>query len=82
VQNRPSRHSSYDNLKANSRIRKAIRLTYSSQVKLDSRLLRAVCLAPAKEALDAIVDYRISSICSIGRAKARYIVPKKRLSVS
>jgi hypothetical protein len=53
VQDRLSRYSSYDNKKANGGIRKAIRLTYSSQVKLDSRLLRATCLALAKEVLDA-----------------------------
>jgi len=63
VQNRLSRYSSYDNFKANGGTRKAIRLTYSSQVKLDSRLLRAAaCLALAKEALDAEADYRTSSI--------------------
>jgi hypothetical protein len=38
-------------------------------------------LALAKEALDAIVEYRKSSICSVDRAKARYIIPKE-LSIS
>jgi len=55
VQDRLSRHSSYNNLKTKGGIRKAIRLTYSSQVKLCSILLRAACLALAKEASDAIV---------------------------
>jgi hypothetical protein len=46
-------------------------------VKLDSRLLKAACLALAKEALHAIVDYRRSSICSIERVIARFIIQKK-----